>query len=261
MKATASSSENAFFSPASISACIGMVYQGSAGHTKSQINKALYNNLTDQEVQDQIKDLTLTLNDESHLYNLSFANRLYTNKKFAILKDYLNVLKTYFQSEIKSVDFANDAESVRKEINSWTDEKTNHKIKDLFPPNSLNGSTLVLVNAIYFKGSWAYKFSESDTSSKPFYATKSKKTDIKMMKQTNVLMPYFETADVQVLGLPYVGETLVMYIILPKERYGLRQIESNLSSGIFQKWIHAAGETEVAEVINNIYVKYLGDLK
>ncbi len=38
-------------------------------------------------------------------------------------------------------------------INSWVEGNTAGKVKDLFPPNSLDKMTrMVLANAIYFKG-------------------------------------------------------------------------------------------------------------
>ncbi len=44
-------------------------------------------------------------------------------------------------------------EEARKTINAWVEANTAKKIKDLFPPNSLNDMTrMVLANAIYFKG-------------------------------------------------------------------------------------------------------------
>lgn len=152
LKANGYSSGSVFFSPASISASLGMVYAGSAGQTKNQINKALYDGLIDHEIYEQMKDLSKILNNPSMNFELSIANRLYVQNKFELLKNYLSTLKTYFQSELKSVDFEKSAETVRKEINKWVENQTNQKIKDMFPENSLDGAVLVLVNAIYFKG-------------------------------------------------------------------------------------------------------------
>lgn len=47
------------------------------------------------------------------------------------------------------------------------------KIKDMFPPGSINcTTTLALVNAIHFKGQWAVKFKEENTRKMPFRLNK-----------------------------------------------------------------------------------------
>ena len=47
------------------------------------------------------------------------------------------------------------------------------KIKDLFPEDSLDSSTaLVLVNAVYFKGQWNQKFKEEHTAEEKFWLNK-----------------------------------------------------------------------------------------
>ena len=57
-----------------------------------------------------------------------------------------------------------------------------------------------------------------------------------MMKQ-KLRTSYAETQDFQFLGLPY-KEDLVMYIILPKERFGLQQVLQNLTGEDFLKMIN-----------------------
>ena len=47
------------------------------------------------------------------------------------------------------------------------------RIKDLFPKDSLDSSTvLVLVNAVYFKGQWNQKFREEHTAEEKFWLNK-----------------------------------------------------------------------------------------
>ncbi len=59
---------------------------------------------------------------------------------------------------ITPVDFG-DEEGTRRKINSWVEEKTQNRIKDLISPGVLDSMTrLVLINAIYFKGEWATRF-------------------------------------------------------------------------------------------------------
>ncbi len=51
------------------------------------------------------------------------------------------------------VDYIHAAEEAHKTINSWVEANTANKIKDLFPADSLDSMTrMVLANAIYFKG-------------------------------------------------------------------------------------------------------------
>ena len=46
-----------------------------------------------------------------------------------------------------------------RSINSWVEERTEARIKDLIPPGVLDDRTrLVLTNAIYFKGDWTKPF-------------------------------------------------------------------------------------------------------
>lgn len=249
LKANRNSDKSVIFSPASISVCVGMAYAGSAGNTKSQIKKALYNGMADSTLNEQMKNLSETLNQPSASYNLSLANRLYSQKKFDILQTYLNTLKTYYKSEIKSVDFVNKAEETRQEINTWVESKTNSKIKDLIPEGALRGVVLALINAIYFKGDWVHTFNQTFTSKKTFYGSNNNQIQVDMMKQTKKEFYYNENEDVQVLGLPYVGD-LAMYIILPKQRSGLSQVESKLTGDKFIDLIQNAFERDIAEVSN-----------
>lgn len=47
------------------------------------------------------------------------------------------------------------------------------KIKDLFPRDSVDGSTvLVLVNAVYFKGKWHKEFEKEKTGEEKFWLSK-----------------------------------------------------------------------------------------
>ena len=50
------------------------------------------------------------------------------------------------------MNFSEDSEKSRNDINLWVENQTNGKIKDLLAVGTINCSTkLILVNAIYFK--------------------------------------------------------------------------------------------------------------
>lgn len=229
--------------------CVGMVYAGASGQTKDQINAALYHGLSNQTIYDQMKNLSTTLNSPAKAYNLSVANRLYNQEDFQLLNNYLEILKIYFLSEIKPVDFVKNADSVRKSINDWVESKTNEKIKDLLPDGALGANVrLVLVNAIYFKGTWASTFNETFTSKKPFHVSENTEIQVDMMKKRKKSFFYNENDDVRILGLPYQDEELAFFVILPTKRYGLSAIEGRLNGNTILNLIRSSTKSEFDEV-------------
>ena len=67
------------------------------------------------------------------------------------------------------------AEQSRVAINEWCEEQTNKKIQDLIAPGSIGPWTrLVLVNALYFKGDWKFKFDKDITRKGDFHVSKTK---------------------------------------------------------------------------------------
>jgi serpin B len=57
--------------------------------------------------------------------------------------------------------------------------------------------------------------------------------------------PYYENENVQVLGLPYQDEEIYMYIVLPKERFGLSEVLKNLTGKTLVDFVQRRGKSEV----------------
>jgi serpin B len=83
-------------------------------------------------------------------------------KGFAIQAAFENPLANDYQAPPTTLDFVGNPEAARSEINRWTEEQTNEKIKNLLPAGSLDAQTrIVLTSAIYFYGSWQDPFVNS----------------------------------------------------------------------------------------------------
>ena len=64
------------------------------------------------------------------------------------------------------LDFQDDSERSRKSINDWVFDRTEKRIADLLPPETIDQyTTLVLANAVYFKAPWATSFDEHQANS------------------------------------------------------------------------------------------------
>ncbi|KAM6281166.1 LOW QUALITY PROTEIN: leukocyte elastase inhibitor-like [Porphyrio hochstetteri] len=241
--------ENIFFSPLSISAALSMVRLGAGGNTAEEIKKVLHTyellgtassgtKSTDGNCEEpgrahsQFQELLSALSKTGATCSLSIANRLFGEVTFQFLQQYLDSTRVLYHAELEAVDFINAAEESREKMNSWVEKQTGGKIKDLFPPGSIDHTAvLALVNAIHFKGQWAIKFEEKNTREMPFMLNKREHKNILMMSwKGKYKLARRQEEEVTVLELPYAGEELSMFILLPEnicdESTGLEQLES-----------------------------------
>jgi serpin B len=157
------------------------------------------------------------------------ANRIWGQMGYQFYDRFLEELSVDYGAALAEVDFRNDTEAARLAINAWVEEKTRDRIKNIVPPGSLDRlSTLVLVNAIYFKAQWMDQFSEGMTTEEPFWRSATESVPAPLMRHTDQY-GYLETDDAQILELPYRGGVFSMLVYLPKERGGLAELEQKLS--------------------------------
>ncbi|KAK7889845.1 hypothetical protein WMY93_025405 [Mugilogobius chulae] len=243
-------SGNIFVSPLSISSALAMVYLGAKGDTAAQMAQAL-SFRSGEGVHEDFKTLNCQINAPAASYILKLANRLYGENTCNFLSEFLESTRKYYQADLKSVDFIGAPEDCRAEINTWVEEQTENKIKDLLKPGTVSPMTrLALVNAIYFKGNWMNKFDAANTKEMPFYVNGSESKPVQMMYQMKKLYyNYIPDHGLQILGLPYVNEHLSMYILLPEEQSagaeGVRKIESKLTQGNLDEWTDPANMESV----------------
>jgi len=88
-------------------------------------------------------------------------------------------------------------------------------------------ATLVLVNAIYFKGDWINHFKTNNTADAPFFVTSDQPVQTKMMN-LSANFGYGESDKFQALELPYRGNDVSMVVLLPRETNSLPALENSL---------------------------------
>src|SRR5262249_23492497 len=149
-------------SPFSISAALAMTSAGASGDTLKEMEKALCfppPKVLHPGMGQLIRDFTAE--GVKRPYELAVANRLYGQVGYKFNEGFLTLLGKHYGAGLQQVDFKKHPEKAREEINAWAQKQTRDKIKDVLPGGVLNDRTkLVLVNAIYFKGTWHYTFKE-----------------------------------------------------------------------------------------------------
>ena len=232
--------QNLFYSPSSLSSALAMTSMGAKGNTAVQMAKALHwEALAQDQLHPEEKQFLDDLQGSNTAGNeLLAANRLFVQKNFSLVQEFVEGTKKFYDAEIALVDYQKDAEGARKEVNGWVEAKTKHKIKNLIPEGVFNSLTrLTLVNAIYFKGFWQYQFAEKSTRPQKFFVSESEKVKVQMMHLTTNFKYVGNDGelDCQVLEMPYQGEGLSMVILLPHDTYGLAKVEESLTHERLQK--------------------------
>ncbi|XP_075849874.1 serpin B3-like [Microcebus murinus] len=248
-----SKEDDIFYSPFSITSAFGMLLLGCRESTALQIEKVLhFNEVTENtkerdtkchdekpgNVHHQFQKLLTELHKHTEVYELKIANKLYGEKTYQFLEEYLDNIKEFYLASAESIDFQNAAEENEKKINSWVETQTNGKIKDLFPNKTLDNTTiLVLVNAVYFKGQWEEKFNKEDTKEGEFWLNKGTSKSVQMMNQRKSFnFALLEDVQAKVLEIPYKGEDLTMIVLLPNDIDGLQKLEDKLTAEKLIEW-------------------------
>jgi serpin B len=238
---------NLFLSPYGISAALAMAHAGARGNTETQMARALRYTLRQESLHPAFAELgsgLAKLQEGGHI-KLRTANSVWPQQGYPLLHDYLSLVQRHYGVSVAPLRYRDAPEAARETINRWVETRTDHKIKDLIQPGVLAALTrLVIVNAIYFGGEWASKFQASLTRSGPFLISPGRSVPISLMKQEGEFR-YGEVESIQVLELPYLGRTLSMLILLPREKDGLKQLEHSLSVENLARWRNALREQEV----------------
>ncbi|MBO1910244.1 serpin family protein, partial [Microvirga sp. 3-52] len=210
----ADENNNVFISPTSLYMALSMIYNGADGVTKEEIAQVLHSEGIDiEELNKANASMTSVLNKEVENIQLSIANSIWLNDKFTFQKDFANSNKNYFNAEIAEIDIA-DSKSP-EQINKWVKEATNDKIEKIVDSPLDADLVAVLINAIYFKGSWTHEFDKNETKSRPFHIRDGSVKIIPLMTMTEEFS-YLENEDFQAISLPYGEGEMSMKVFLPK---------------------------------------------
>ncbi|XP_003474098.2 serpin B12 [Cavia porcellus] len=175
-------------------------------------------------------------------YTLSMANRLYSEQEFPICQSYLDGVLQFYHTTVESVDFQKNTEKSRQMINFWVECQCQGKIKELFSKDAIsNATTLVLVNAVYFKAKWEKQFDCENTVDAPFFLSENEQKSVKMMNQSGLFrIGFIEELQAQILEMTYTTGKLSMFVLLPSPSEdnlkALQELEKKISYEKITTW-------------------------
>jgi serpin B len=207
-------SGNFMLSPLSAGVALTMLLNGCEGATYDQLKSTLKypGSMTIAEVNGTYKSLVKQLLDVDPKVALSLANAVFYRNGFSFKSVYLNTMNTEFGSKVQGLDFS--LPSSISTINKWASDNTNGKIPkviDRIDPDIV----MFLLNALYFKGNWSYRFDKSLTADRPFYAEGGNTLNVSTMNG-EVGARTYRGDKFTAIELPYGRTNFTMVIIVPE---------------------------------------------
>lgn len=232
---------NVFTSPLSASFALGMTMNGAAGTTYDQMRAALGFGATNEaEIDDGYKGLVGVLRGLDPQVDLRIAHSIWYDKSQTVSASFVQTSRNYFGAQVTPLAFADPASVTT--INDWVSTATAQKIPkivDALDPNLV----MLLVNAIYFKGSWRERFDPSQTIDAPFHGVAGDQS-AKLMHRSRTMF-YLSASDYDAVDLPYGNGAFTMTVVLPHPGTGVEAVAASLQPGA---WSTAMSRLYTADV-------------
>ncbi|WP_345038067.1 serpin family protein [Georgenia daeguensis] len=231
---------NTVTSPLSASVLLAMVAAGAGGDTAEEMvdllrldgprdtrNAALLADLVDTD------DVTL-----------SVANSLWAAEGYPFEDDYVSFVQDTYGATLDEVDLG--SQGAADAIDDWVERRTEGLIdeiaKDLDLPDPQ--AVLVLLNTVYFLGTWTTTFDEADTREATFTLAGGEKVDVPTMHRSDAALETSVGDGFQMLRLPYgEEERFAMEVLLPDQDVPLDELLDDLDA---EAWRDAVDDLETA---------------
>ena len=213
--------QNLLISPLSAYQVLSLTANGAKGETLEQILLALEN--TDIEEVNTVNKLIL--NTQKDFSSIEIANAIMTVQE---PRSQFVVAANLYEATVETLKSA-------AQVNNWCNLKTHGNIPEIIEEIEPN-TVMILLNAIYFKGTWHTKFDEKETIKKAFYNLNDKKQATKVDSMSlKEKLNYYEDKGVQIVELPYKDDYMSAIIILPNELENINDYISYLDDDKLQK--------------------------
>ncbi|CAM2799300.1 serpin family protein [Paenibacillus taichungensis] len=217
---------NLLISPYSITAAIGMAYNGSVGETRQEMAKVMgWSGLEMEQVNAFQAALQQLLTHPGKGIQIGIANSMWVKDGIPVEETYQTTLQQTYEAEIRTLN--GQPAQAKEEINQWVKQHTNSMIPNLMQEPPEKEALMILVNAIVFDGNWMDEFDPEYTTDEEFRLANGKDLSVRMMHQTKQVQ-YSENEDWQAVRLPYGDGQMHLLVVLPREGRTLDEVQQQL---------------------------------
>ncbi|MDO7846531.1 serpin family protein [Hymenobacter sp. M29] len=240
---TAAPADNLCISPLSISAALTMAYNGADGTTKAAMKQTLgFQPLTDTQINEAYQSLFALLGGLDPRVTFTTGNSIWYGQQYRLQAPFVQANQQYFGATVRPLAFG--APAAAATINDWVNTQTRGKI-----PTIINGTTpndvMYLVNALYFKGAWTYRFDPQNTRPGTFNRENGTTTTTDFMGLTTGYYRRYQDAQLQLIDLPYGNRRFSMTFVVPRGQATLASVASRLTRAQLNTWLAATDSTSL----------------
>lgn len=217
----------------SITTAFGMLYAGTVGTSREQMEQTLRFSVQDEALHQAHNwvDLELRSRNLEAIDNpddprdpviYEPANGVWFRNDLAdsVLPDYLDLLARHYGAGVHLADFSNNHEGERQAINRWVEVKTHGLIPELFKPATIpRDAAAVLVNAFYLKAPWATPFEADLTQREDFTRLDGSTVEVEMMRDQAFDARLSVGDDHSALAMPLRGGAFELVLIVPSDDF------------------------------------------
>jgi len=208
---------NVILSPLSASMALGMTLNGADGGTFDAMRAGLgFGDLGQEEINEAYGGLIALLTELDPSVQFDIANAVWARDGVPFHQSFFDAVSEAFDAEATALDFGDPA-SVDV-VNGWVRDHTNGFIDSIV--DELDPAlVMLLVNAIYFDGTWTNTFDPSDTRRQSFRRADGSTVTVDMMSMSGVELGFGFGSVGEIrytaVELPYGGEAFSMLVVVP----------------------------------------------
>ncbi|NXQ21201.1 SERP3 protein, partial [Peucedramus taeniatus] len=254
---------NLVVSPASVAASLELLQFGAQGNTFTELQDALGYSIHDQSVQDFMHTVDEAVTDSSQGTVVQLGCSLFVDTGVQLSPDFAERAARWANSSLLQTNLTDPNTT---HIQEWiTTDLADGDMRGM-TLESAGQRQVTLVSTLYFRSMWQKKFSFMDSQMLPFMTAEGSTLKVPTMHHTaEVNYGQFQTAALEafsVVELPYLGEKLSMFLVLPShKRTPLSQIESHLSAKTITLWANSLKRTKMDIFLPRFSIQSLFDLK
>jgi len=227
--------KNTVVSPAAVQLALAALQRGARGQTKRQIQRLIGSRLNQQQQQQAHAALQQVLQGKNQQQQLgqNQQNKLKTTTTIVVNQQcqpqqrFIQAVKSCLNVQVKKCNFQRQPQQCRQQINRYVAQKTQQKLRQVVPQDAITSNTkMIVVNTAQLKAKWGQQFrQQQQTKQGQFYPLGCQQPKPVQVLQSRGQFSYHEDQQLKVVGIPTQRQELTLYVIVPKDKDGLNEIE------------------------------------